>query len=84
MDKNGQNMDKNGQNRSKMALNGLKLYFFEKKFFDKNGQNRTKMDKNGQKMDKNGKFWLNMSKMSKKIFLLYSLGENPPPFSPSE
>ena len=48
-----------------MALNGLKLHFFEKKNWDKNGQNRTKMDKNGQKMDKNGKFRLNMSKMSK-------------------
>ena len=61
MGTNGQNMDKNGQNWSKLALNGLKLYFFEKKFFDKNGQNRTKI---GQKW-KNGKFRLNMRKMSK-------------------
>ena len=50
-------MVQNGQIRSKMALNGLKLHFFEKKISDKNGQNRTKMDKIGQKMDKNGKFW---------------------------
>ena len=61
----GLKMVQNGQIRSKMALNGLKLHFFEKKNLDKNGQNRTKMDKNGQKMDKNGKFRLNMSKMSK-------------------
>ena len=60
-------MVQNGQIRSKMALNGLKLHFFEKKIW-------TKMDKIGQKMDKNGKFWLNMSKneqISKKIFLLF-------------
>ena len=46
---NGQNMDKNGQNRSKMALNGLKLYFFEKKW--------TKMDKIRQKRTKSGQKW---------------------------
>ena len=73
-------MVQNGQIRSKMALNGLKLHFFEKKNLDKNGQNRSKTDKNGQKMDKNGKFWLNMTKneqISKKnifTFLTYHQG----------
>ena len=45
-------MDKTGQNRSKMALNGLKLYFFEKKL--------TKMDKIGQKWTKTDKKWTKM------------------------
>ena len=81
-------MVQNGQIRSKMALNGLKLHFFEEKNWtkmDKIGQKRTKIDKIGQKMDKNGKFWLNMSKneqISKKnIFtFLTRLEVEPPPF----
>ena len=52
MDKNGPNIDKNCQHRSKMALNGLKLYFLEKKSFDKNGQNRTKWIKTDKKLTK--------------------------------
>ena len=47
---NCRKMAKNGKFRSKMVLYGLKLHFFEKKFFEKNGQNRTKMDKKWTKM----------------------------------
>ena len=46
-------MVQNGQIRSKMALNGLKLHFFEKKKWtkmDKIGQKRTKMEKKWTKM----------------------------------
>ena len=62
-------MDKTGQNRPKMALNGLKLYFFEKKIL-------TKMDKIGQKWTKTDKKWTKMVKYEqneqKNIFTLYT------------